>query len=49
MKNDIIMSTDQSKAVVLVLLDLSVAFDTVDHNVLFSLTGKTVWFVKQCA
>ena len=34
-KNDIMMSTDQSKAVVLVLLDLSAAFDTVDHYVLF--------------
>ena len=29
-KNDILMSTDQSKAVVLVLLDLSAAFDTID-------------------
>ena len=34
-KNDIKMSTDQSKAVVLVLVDLSAAFDAVDHYVLF--------------
>jgi hypothetical protein len=35
-KNDIMISRDQQKAVVLVLLDLSAAFDTVDRNVLFS-------------
>ena len=36
MKNDIMMSIDQGKPIILVLLDLSAAFDTVDHNVLFS-------------
>jgi len=30
------MSTDQCKPVILAVLDLSAAFDTVDHNVLFS-------------
>ena len=34
-KNDIMMAIDQSKAVVLVLLDLSAAFETVDRDVLF--------------
>ena len=51
-KNDIMMSIDQAKPVILVLLDLSAAFDTVDHNVLFSrlkdmfgLSGKLLeWF-----
>ena len=35
MKNDIIISFDQGKPIILVLLDLSAAFDTVYHNVLF--------------
>jgi len=35
-KNDIMMSNDQGEAVILVLLDLYAAFDTVDLNLLFS-------------
>ena len=46
------MSIDRGKPVILVLLDLLAAFDTVDHNVLFSrlknmfgLSGKVLeWF-----
>jgi len=46
------MSIDQGKPVILVLLDLSDVFDTVDHNVFFSmlkdmfgLSGKVLeWF-----
>jgi hypothetical protein len=45
-KNDIMMSTDQHKAVVLVLLDLSAAFDSADHSVLFS--RLKVWPVWKC-
>jgi len=46
------MSIGQGKPVLLVFLDLSAAFDTIDHNVLFSslkymfgLSGKVLeWF-----
>ncbi len=34
--NDILMSTDAGNAVALILLDLSSAFDMVDHNLLLS-------------
>jgi len=51
-KNDIMISIDQGKPVILIPLELSAAFDTVDHNVLFSrlkdmfgLSGKVLeWF-----
>jgi len=53
-KHYIMMSIDQDKPVILVLLDLSAAFDIVDHNVpfsrlkdMFGLLGKVLeWF--QC-
>ena len=51
-KNDIMMSIDQGMPVILVLLELSAAFDTVDHSVLFSrlkdmfgLSGKVLEWV----
>ena len=34
--NDILMALDTSKGVILVLLDLSAAFDTIDHEILVS-------------
>ena len=36
MQNDIAASMDSGKAVALTLLDLSVAFDTIDHDILFN-------------
>ena len=35
-QNDIAISMDKGKAVGLVLLDLSAAFDTIDHTILFN-------------
>ena len=54
------MSIDQGKSALLVFLDLSAAFDTVDHNILFSklkdmfgVSGKVLeWFIsclEQCS
>ena len=50
--NDIMCAVDSKKAVLLVLLDLSAAFDTIDHNVLirrltsnFGIQGSALsWF-----
>ena len=45
-KNDIMTSIDNKKAVVLFLLDLSAAFDTVNHAVLFLSVEKYVWLIR---
>ena len=35
-QNDLLMSIDEAGGVILVLLDLSAAFDTIDHNILLN-------------
>lgn len=53
-KNDILMNMDEQKVTLLVLLDLSSAFDTVNHQVLleplrsrFGVTGTALdWFAS---
>ena len=52
MQNDVLMNMDSQRVTFLVLLDLSAAFDTVDHDVLinrlrtsFGINGSALqWF-----
>ena len=52
-QNDIALSVDSGKAVALTLLDLSAAFDTIDHSLLydclhdwFGLDGTVLSWIK---
>ncbi len=42
-QNDILMELEKGKVVMLVLLDLSAAFDTIDHEILLKRL-KTMWY-----
>ena len=46
-QNDILTSIDQHGIVILVMLDLSVAFDTIDHDILFSRMENTLGITGQ--
>lgn len=41
--NDIALNLDSEKQTVLVLLDLSAAFDTVDHQIILERLKKRSW------
>ena len=54
--NDVMLCIDQGKGCILVLLDLSAAFDTVDHTVLFNLLEQSLfikivpaWSISMCS
>ena len=46
-QNDILTSIDQHGIVILVMLDLSAAFDTIDHDILFSRMENTLGITGQ--
>ena len=46
-QNDILTSIDQHRIVILVMLDLSAAFNTIDHDILFSRMENTLGIMGQ--
>ena len=47
-QNDIAFSMDSGKAMALTLLDLSAAFDTIDHSLLYDCLHDLVQMVLSC-
>ena len=47
LQNDILTSIDQYGIVILVMLDLSAAFNTIDHDILFSTMENTLGIADQ--
>ena len=43
-KSDLLIAVDQQKVTLLVLLDSSATFDTLDHNVLLHTTSNPLWY-----
>ena len=41
-RNDILLHLDSGKCVILVLLDLSTAFDTIDHDIMVSMPQSRI-------
>ena len=47
-QNDILQAIDQRQSVILLLLDLSAAFDTVDHSTLLSRLSTSFGIKRYC-
>ena len=48
-QNDILMSMDNKEVTLLVLLDLSAAFDTIEHSILLNISLATgFWSRRNC-
>ena len=47
-QDDILHATDSNKAVVLLMLDLSAAFDTVSHEILLDRLSQHKWYYRVC-
>ena len=47
--NDLLCAVDKPQEVILIHLDLSAAFDTVDHNILFQPLHEEIFVGCQCS
>ena len=47
-QDDILHATDSNKAVVLLMLDLSAAFDIVSHEILLDRLSQHKWYYRVC-